>query len=82
MHAPNQSNVVLNPFRTSEVLENLNAPVMGVQSLQGIHVTITDVEAPSIGSPTNPISVDFNYNTRTNDFELLALITIQNDFLH
>ena len=41
MHAPNQSNVVLNPFRTSEVLENLNAPVVGVQSLQGIRVTIT-----------------------------------------
>jgi zinc metalloprotease ZmpB len=72
IHAPNQSNEILNPFRSSEVLQNINPSAMGTQSLQGSRVTITDIEAPSISPPTNPTAVDFNYNTRTNDFAAVS----------
>ena len=34
VHTPNQDNIILNSFRTSEVLENLNAPVAGTQSFE------------------------------------------------
>jgi len=68
VHTPDQGNITMNPFRTSEVLENLNAPVAGIQNLKGSRVIITNVEDPNIASPTNPIAVDFNYDTRTNDF--------------
>ena len=65
---PNQDNIILNSYRTSEVLENLNAPVAGTQHLNGSRVTVVDLELPTIAPPTNPIAVDFNYVPRTNDF--------------
>lgn len=68
VHSPDQSNGILNPFRTSEVLNNLNLPVGGIQSLSGTHVNITNVEDPNIASPTNPTGADFNYDVRTNNF--------------
>jgi len=68
VHSPDQSNGVLNPFRTSEILNNLDLPVGGIQSLSGTRVTITNVEDPNITSPTNPTGTDFNYDVRTNDF--------------
>ena len=68
VHSPDQSNGILNPFRTSEVLNNLNLPVGGIQSLSGTRVNITNVEDPNISSPTNPTGADFNYDVRTNDF--------------
>ena len=68
VHSPDQSNEILNPFRTSEVLNNLNLPVGGIQSLSGTRVNITNVENPNIAPPTNPTGADFNYNVRTNDF--------------
>ena len=68
VHSPDQNNAILNPFRTSEVLNNLNLPVGGVQSLSGTRVNITNVENPNITPPTNPTGADFNYDVRTNDF--------------
>ena len=68
VHTPNQEDIILNSYRTSEVLENLNAPAAGTQHLNGSRVTIVDIKAPPIAPPTNPNAVDFNYNTRTNDF--------------
>ncbi|HKG89764.1 MAG TPA: hypothetical protein VKA95_15710, partial [Nitrososphaeraceae archaeon] len=68
VHSPDQSNEILNPFRTSEVLNNLNLPVGGIQSLSGTRVNITNVEDPNIAPPTNPTGADFNYNVRTSDF--------------
>lgn len=65
---PNQNNGVLNVFRTSEVLNNLNLPVAGIQSLSGTRVNITNVENPNIVPPSNPTGVDFNYNVRTDEF--------------
>ena len=67
-HTPNQDNIILNSYRTSEVLENLNAPVVGTQHSNGSRVTVVDLELPTIAPPTNPIGVDFNYVPRTNDF--------------
>jgi zinc metalloprotease ZmpB len=68
IHSPNQNNGILNPFRTSEVLNNLNLPIGGVQSLSGTRVIITNIEDPNIAPPTNPTGADFNHNVRTNDF--------------
>lgn len=68
VHSPTQNNGILNPFRTSEVLNNLNLPVGGIQSLIGTRVNITDVEPPNIAPPTNSTGADFNYDVRTNNF--------------
>ena len=68
IHTPDQSNGVLNPFKTSEGLNNLSLPVGGFQSLSGTRVNITNVEDPNIAPPTNPAGTDFNYHVRTNDF--------------
>ena len=67
-HAPIQNNGELNPFRTSEVLNNLDLPVGGIQSLSGTRVNITNVHNPNIAPPTNPTGADFNYAVRTDDF--------------
>ena len=68
VHSPAQGNEILNPFRTSEVLNNINLPVGGIQSLSGTRVNVTNVENPNIAPPTNPTGADFNYDVRTNDF--------------
>lgn len=68
VHSPAQNNEILNPFRTSEVLNNLNLPVGGMQSLNGTRVNIIDIENPNIAPPTNPTGADFNYDVRTSDF--------------
>jgi hypothetical protein len=72
VHSPDQSNGILNPFRTPEVLNNLNLPVGNLQSLSGTRVNITNVENPNIASPTNPIGADFYYDVRTNDFAAVS----------
>ena len=58
----------MNPFTTSEVLNNLSLPVGGAQSLSGTRVNITNVENPNIAPPANPTGAEFNYDVRTNDF--------------
>ena len=72
VHTPNQEDIILNSYRTSEVLENLNAPAAGTQHLNGSRVTIVDIKVPAIAPPTNPNAVDFNYNTRTNNFAAVS----------
>ena len=72
VHSPDQSNAILNPFRSPEVLNNLNLPVGDLQSLSGARVNITNVEIPNIASPTNPTGADFNYDVRTNDFAAVS----------
>jgi hypothetical protein len=68
VNSPEKSNAVLNPFRTTVALPNLNAPVGGVQSLTGSRAAVVDVEAPVVAPPTQPAGSNFNYNVRTNDF--------------
>ncbi|WP_406661464.1 hypothetical protein V7O66_02775 [Methanolobus sp. ZRKC3] len=65
---PNQSNAVLNPHRTSVVLQNLDAPVGGIQHLRGTYADLQHVHLPNIVDPTEPAGTDFNYNARTDDF--------------
>jgi hypothetical protein len=72
VHSPDQSNGILNPFRTPEVLNNLNLPVGNLQSLSGTRVNITNVENPNIASPTNPTGADFYYDVRSNDFAAVS----------
>jgi hypothetical protein len=67
-NTPDQSNAVLNPHRDDVALLNLNPPVGGVQSLTGAFANVTDVSAPSVSSPTEPVGSDFDYDVRTNDF--------------
>lgn len=58
----------LNDHRTDVTLNNLDAPVMGTQSLRGTYVSIENVVSPNIASPTKPTGQDFDYDSRTNDF--------------
>ena len=62
------SNAVLNPLRDDVVLQNLDAPVGGTQSLSGTFAEVTQVEGPNIPPPTEPAGTNFYYAVRTNDF--------------
>jgi len=61
-------NGTLNALRDDVVLERLNGPVAGVQSLAGSHVVLADDDAPTIAPPTAATGTDFDYAARTNDF--------------
>ena len=63
-----QPNAVLNPLRDDVILEGLDPPVAGTQSLTGEFVTVAEVENPVIAAPTRPTGSDFDFNSRTNDF--------------
>jgi hypothetical protein len=65
---PDDGDAVLNPLRDDVVLTNLNAPVAGVQSLTGTHVTVVDDDTPVVGPPTEPTGTDFDYAARTDNF--------------
>jgi zinc metalloprotease ZmpB len=63
-----QPDAVLNPHRSSVILNNLMGPSGGVQSLLGTRVALKEVESPLVGAPTQPTGTDFNYNATTNNF--------------
>ncbi|MEX0317550.1 MAG: choice-of-anchor D domain-containing protein [Ruegeria sp.] len=63
-----QGNAVLNPLRDDVVLEGLDPPVGGTQSLSGNLVAVVEVENPAVAPPTQPAGSDFDFNARTNDF--------------
>lgn len=65
---PNAAASALNAKRLSETLQGLVAPVNNVQSLSGNIVIIADPEAPAITSPTQPSGVNFDYDSRTDNF--------------
>ena len=67
-NTPDKSDAVLNPFRASVALPDLNAPVGGVQALMGSRAAVVNVEDPGIAPPTRPAGSNFNYDVRTNDF--------------
>jgi hypothetical protein len=68
--APNSgsTNAVLNPLRDDVLLQNLDGPVAGTQSLIGDFAEVTQVEGDNIAPPTQPTGVDFDYDARTNNF--------------
>lgn len=63
-----QPEAVLNPFRSTVVLNNLLGPMGGVQALAGSRIALKEIKAPAIGAPTQPTGVDFNYNATTDNF--------------
>ena len=67
-NTPDQGNAVLNPHRDSVVLENLDPPSGGTQSLQGSLVSLVNIESPNESPPTQPAGNDFDYDARTNEF--------------
>ncbi len=67
-NTPEKSNAVLNPHRSSVTLQNLDAPVGGIQSLSGTWATLTEESDPNIPPPTETAGNDFDYDVRTNDF--------------
>jgi hypothetical protein len=54
--------------RDDVLLQNLNAPMNGIQTLSGTFAEVTQVEGPDIDPPTQPTGTDFDYDVRTNDF--------------
>lgn len=62
------NNATLNPFRTDQVLQNLDAPVMGTQALKGSFANVAEFELPTVATPTEPGGTDFNFDIRTNNF--------------
>ncbi len=62
------NNVTLNPYRDDVILQNLDAPVDGTQSLSGTFAEVTQVEGPNIAAPTESVGTNFDYQVRTNDF--------------
>jgi hypothetical protein len=62
------SDAILQNHDSSEVLNDLDAPVAGTQNLRGTYVVIQNVEDPNLTAPTRPTGSDFNYAPRTNDF--------------
>jgi zinc metalloprotease ZmpB len=71
-NTPDKNNATLNPFRSSELLPNLNAPVAGTQSLAGSRARVMNVEDPNIAPPTEATGVDFNFDVRTNNFAAVS----------
>jgi zinc metalloprotease ZmpB len=64
---PSATSALLNPKRVSVLLPGLNPPSNGTQGLQGAIVAVSDVESPPVTPPTTS-GVDFNYDSRSNDF--------------
>jgi len=61
-------NATLNPYRDDVLLQNLDAPSGGVQSLSGSFAEVTQVEGPNIAPPTVTAGSNFHYYVRTNNF--------------
>lgn len=66
------NNATLNPVRDSVLLQNLDAPSGGIQSLSGTFGRLQEVEGDVVAQPTQPTGSDFLYNTRTNDFAAVS----------
>jgi hypothetical protein len=62
------TSATLDPHQDDIVLQNLDAPAAGVQSLSGTYAEVTQFEGPDITPPTENTGIDFDYETRTNDF--------------
>ena len=60
------SAATLDGFLDNVTLHNLDAPVAGVQSLQGSLVSLEEVQLPTVAAPTATGSFDFS--SRSNDF--------------
>jgi hypothetical protein len=66
------SDAILQNHDSSEVLNDLDAPVAGTQNLRGTYVVIQNVEDPNLAPPTKPGGSDFDYAPRTDDFAAVS----------
>ncbi|MEV7526385.1 hypothetical protein [Streptomyces sp. NPDC091371] len=62
------SDAILQNHDSSEVLNDLDPPASGAQSLRGTYVVIRDVEHPTVAPPTRPSGSDFDFAPRSNGF--------------
>jgi zinc metalloprotease ZmpB len=62
------NNATLNPHRDDVILQNLDPPAGGMQSLSGAFAEVTQFEGPNIAPPTEATGTDFDYEVRTNNF--------------
>lgn len=63
-----QGSAVLNPFRREAVLQGLDAPVGGTQSLSGSLVRVVEIEPPAVAAPTMPEGSNFDFDARSDEF--------------
>src|SRR5207237_9731267 len=63
---PNANSAGLNPVRASVLLQGLTSA--SPQNLTGGIIRLADVELPTVAPPTEPTGIDFNFDSRTNDF--------------
>jgi hypothetical protein len=75
-----QPNGVLDPLRDDVMLEDLNGPVAGTQSLAGTNVMVSDDDAPPITPPTEATGTDFDYVSRTDNFAAVNAYYHANSF--
>lgn len=66
------NNATLNPHRDTVLLQNLDAPSGGTQSLSGTFGQLQEVEGDVVAAPTQPAGSDFLYPVRTNDFAAVS----------
>jgi zinc metalloprotease ZmpB len=62
----------LNPHRDPVLLQNLDAPSGGNQSLSGTFGRLQEVEGEVVAAPTRPTGTNFFYDVRTNDFAAVS----------
>ncbi|TWF76646.1 hypothetical protein FHX44_112541 [Pseudonocardia hierapolitana] len=66
------NNATLNPHRDTVLLQNLNAPSGGTQSLSGTFGRLQEVEGDMVAAPASPTGTDFLYDVRTNNFAAVS----------
>jgi hypothetical protein len=66
------NNATLNPHRDPMLLQNLDAPSGGNQSLSGTFGRLQQVEGDPVAAPTQPTGTNFFYDVRTNDFAAVS----------
>lgn len=75
-----QPAATLDPLRDDVLLEDLAAPMAGVQSLAGTNVVIADDSLPTVAPPTEATGTDFDYVSRTNNFAAVSAYYHANNF--
>jgi hypothetical protein len=69
---PASTSAVLNPQRDTVVLQNLDIPVLSIQSLTGLYAALAHVSAPAVAAPTESDVDHFDdsaqYDVHSDDF--------------
>lgn len=65
-------NAILNAFRDTVTLMNLDPPVDGTQALRGRFGELREVAGDVVAAPTVPAGANFHFDTRTDDFAAVS----------